>query len=67
MKYKRGIHHLTEEEIKINEKYSKIRKNINAEELALLLKKEAEIKLQKYNNLFEQIGKIEGQGFFFHC
>lgn len=64
MKYRTGFHDISEEEIKSNEKYLKIREIIKAEELVMLLKKEAEIKLQKYNKVFEKIGKIEGEGFF---
>ena len=64
MKYKRGFQGLTEEEIKAKEKYSEIREIIKAEELVALFEKEVENRLQKYNSLFEQIGKVEGEGFF---
>lgn len=64
MKYKSGFSKMSEEEIKANKKYLKIREIINAEELASLFKNETEIRLQKHNDVFEKIGKIEGEGLF---
>lgn len=66
MRHRAGFHNISEEEIKRNEKYFKIRETIKPEELAMLFKEKIQTRLQKYNKVLEEIGKLEAEGFFLH-
>lgn len=64
MRYRTGSNVMSEEELRIKEKYKKIRKKVKAEELAIMFQQKTEIELKKYSKIFDQIKKNEGEGFF---